>query len=64
MVESDRLSEIDEDWVLDNLDIADVHCGGAKDLKIHWIPVGTRFKVNEFDGAESISTVDDLIFIA
>lgn len=28
--------------------------GGADDLQICWIPVGTQFKVNEYDGSESI----------
>jgi hypothetical protein len=25
-----------------------------KDLKVEWIPEGTLFKVNEYDGSESI----------
>jgi hypothetical protein len=25
-----------------------------KDLEVEWMPVGTEFKINEYDGAESI----------
>lgn len=31
-----------------------VYCGGVDDLVIEWIPVGTQFKINEYDGSESI----------
>jgi hypothetical protein len=32
----------------------DIYTGGMKDLKVEWIPEGTLFKVNEYDGSESI----------
>ena len=32
----------------------DIYSGGLDDLKVAWIPEGTLFKVNEYDGAESI----------
>ena len=32
----------------------DVYTGGMDDLVIEWIPVGTMFKINEYDGSESI----------
>lgn len=64
MVEQNRTNEIDEDWVLKNLGIKGVYCGGAKDLQIHWLPVGTNFEVNEYDGAESLQTLANLVFIA
>jgi len=28
--------------------------GGMKDLKVEWIPAGSLFKINEYDGSESI----------
>lgn len=34
--------------------------GGACDLKIAWLPVGTRFLINEYDGSESIQTEENL----
>jgi hypothetical protein len=30
------------------------YCGGSPGLRIEWLPVGTRFIVNEYDGSESI----------
>ena len=64
MVEQNRANEIDEDWVLKSLGISDVYCGGASTLKIHWLPVGTAFKVDEYDGAESLETISDLVLVA
>lgn len=32
----------------------EVYCGGVEDLVIEWMPVGTQFKINEYDGSESI----------
>lgn len=32
----------------------EVYCGGVDDLQIEWIAEGTQFKINEYDGSESI----------
>ena len=40
------------------------YTGGAKDLEIEWLPVGTRFYVHEYDGSESIVTSDYRIMVA
>ena len=64
IVEQNRANEIDEDWVKENLRIEDVYCGGASDLKIHWLPVGTVFEVDEYDGAESLRTLADFVLVA
>lgn len=34
--------------------------GGASDLEIKWLPVGTKFLINEYDGSESIQTTEDM----
>jgi hypothetical protein len=31
-----------------------LYTGGMKDLAVAWLPVGTEFQINEYDGAESI----------
>jgi len=37
----------------------------TKTLQIEWLPVGTRFRIKEYDGAESIIDVDkELVFVA
>jgi hypothetical protein len=30
--------------------------GGASDVEIKWVPVGTEFIINEYDGSESLKT--------
>lgn len=64
MVEQNRNSEINEDWVKDNLGIANVYTEGAEDLRIEWIPQGTRFIINEYDGSESIHIYDNNSLVA
>jgi hypothetical protein len=32
----------------------EIYTGGMKDLEVEWIPEGALFKVNEYDGNESI----------
>ena len=36
----------------------DLYPGGAEQLKIEWLPVGTLFKIQEYDGHESIEYQD------
>ena len=36
-----------------------IFVGGIWDLQVAWIPEGTLFRVNEYDGAESIELKDD-----
>jgi hypothetical protein len=35
-----------------------------QNLTVEWLPVGTRFYIDEYDGFESIRTTDDLSFTA
>jgi hypothetical protein len=37
-----------------SLKYPDIYTGGMKDLEVEWMPIGTEFKINEYDGAESI----------
>lgn len=36
------------------------YCGGADDLTIFWLPVGTAFRIHEYDGSESIEIRDEM----
>jgi len=38
------------------------YCGGADDLTIEWLPVGTAFRIHEYDGSESLEIRDDIIW--
>ena len=55
-VEKDQWAEL-ETYV--GLKYPDIYKGGMKDLAIAWIPQGTLFKVNEYDGSESIELKED-----
>ena len=37
----------------------DAYFGGAEDLQVEWIPIGTKFRIAEYDGAESIEYYDE-----
>lgn len=63
MVEQNRRNEIDDQWVLENLGI-EMYAGGSDGLKIHWLPIGTAFEIEEYDGAETLRTMDDLVLVA
>jgi len=34
------------------------YAGGARDVEIVWVPIGTEFIITEYDGAESLETKD------
>ena len=63
LVEQQRNNEITEEWVEENLKIS-IYTGGACDLEIVWLPVGTNFRINEYDGHESLLIDNDLILTA
>ena len=64
MVEQGKRDEIDTKWIEENLGSKDVYCGGADDLQISWLPINTKFFIEEYDGSESIRIENDLILIA
>jgi hypothetical protein len=35
------------------------YAGGAYDVSIEWVPVDTKFIINEYDGAESLMCMED-----
>lgn len=63
MVEQGRNDEITDEWVKENIGI-DIYTGGSDGLKIHWVPEGSVFLVNEYDGSESLMTIEDLYITA
>lgn len=64
MVENDRRDEIDEQWIEEELGLKDVYCGGVSTLIVEWLKKGTQFIVEDYDGSESITTIDSLYLIA
>lgn len=41
-----------------------IYTGGWCDIKVEWLPEGTAFTVEEYDGSESLRTVADLAHVA
>lgn len=62
MVLDGRREEIDEDWLVAHFgeEFEYGYYGANDELTIKWLPVGTKFCITEYDGAESILTIDDL----
>jgi hypothetical protein len=57
LVEQEKFDEL-ETYM--ELKYPEVFKGGMMDLEIEWIPVGTEFRIHEYDGAESIEIKDEL----
>jgi hypothetical protein len=55
-------SEITEEW-MKKIGYKNIYCGGAEDLTIIWLPISSKFIINEYDGFESIELYDDINFI-
>ena len=59
MVEEERHSEITTEWMEQELGLDVSYTGGTDGLEIQWVPVGTKFVIHEYDGHESLRTIDD-----
>jgi hypothetical protein len=46
--------ELDKILTYMELKYPDAYCGGVEDLEVHWVPVGDKFRIDEYDGAESL----------
>ena len=55
--------ELDKISTYMTLRYPDVYVGGFDTLTIAWIPVGTKFRVVEYDGDEYIETLDSVNWI-
>lgn len=41
-----------------------IYTGGWDDIHIEWLPQGTAFVIEEYDGAEYLKTLEDLTLVA
>jgi len=39
-----------------------IYSGGMRDLQIEWVPEGTEFIIEEYDGSERLQTKDDIVW--
>ena len=54
VVEWVESQELDKILAYMELKYPDVYCGGLEDLEVNWVHVGERFRIDEYDGAESL----------
>jgi hypothetical protein len=60
LVEAEKWPELQAYVVLK---YPDIYAGGLEDLQIEWMPEGTQFQVNEYDGNENIQKRDSTDWI-
>ena len=60
LVELKRRDEITSELVQEITGIEGVYTGGAEQLIITWLPEGTAFRVEEYDGSETLILLEDL----
>ena len=41
----------------------DAYLGGLEELQVRWLPQGTQFRVNEFDGNEELDIKEQMDWI-
>jgi len=67
MVENGNREEITEDLCKKLLGVNDdeyICVLGVDGLNVHWIDEGTAFQIDEYDGAESLTTIEHLSLTA
>jgi hypothetical protein len=64
LIEKDKKHLMSEEWMKENLGFDDIYIGGWQDVKLEWLPEGTLFYIDEYDGSESIQTDESLILRA
>lgn len=65
-VESGLEREITSEWLVQQFgkEFEDVYCVGADRLEIKWLPKGTAFRIDEYDGFETVIIDEHLYYIA
>ena len=59
-VENDQTAELNT-YV--TLKYPGIYTGGMESLAVAWLPVGTEFQINEYDGSESIRVKSDIVWL-
>ena len=61
-----QAKDITEDEFKEKLEMLGYHntyCGGLDQICIQWIPFGSTFRIDEYDGYEIIQTLEDMHLI-
>jgi hypothetical protein len=64
LVEQGNKDEITDELCCKLFGVDYFYAGGSDGLTIEWLPEGTAFRIDEYDGAESIETLDSLTLVA
>lgn len=48
-IKSDKIEELCKEWGYDSCD-----AGGWSDVRLEWVPVGEKYYIYEYDGAETL----------
>ena len=64
MVEQDKRNDITDEFCEALFKVGYFFAGGAKQLRIEWLPEGTPFTIEEYDGSEQVTTLDALQIVA
>jgi hypothetical protein len=48
-----------KDYCSDKWFNKDLYLGGLEDLCVYWVPQGERFRIDEYDGSESVVLLDN-----
>jgi len=60
LIENNRYDEITEELIEELFPNKGVYIGSnVRELEIKWIPQGTKFRIDEYDGAESVVIMED-----
>ena len=54
IVEWVERQELDKIQAYMELKYPEVYYGGLEDLEVNWVPLGAKFRIDEYDGAESL----------
>ena len=57
LVEQKKFEELQ---VYVKLKYPDIYTGGLEDLQVEWVPKGTAFRIDDYDGNESIEFRDSM----
>lgn len=41
----------------------DIYTGGGEDLEVEWVPKGSAFEIEEYDGSESVHVIGDRSYL-
>ena len=48
---------------MESIGYDNIYCGGWGDIRVAWVPVGTLFRINEYDGSESLEILREDSYI-